>query len=99
MNLYGDPVIPREILSNYHFFMKETLAECIQNAKILRISPEVACATRFELELDNDRTIMFTSMESGVVCFACRSSLPLPTNVPEHAPPLAGASSETGGEV
>lgn len=51
----------------------------MHDAKIVAVKMH-SPPTRFELELDNGKTALLTSMASGEICFACRDTLRSSTN-------------------
>lgn len=63
-----------------NYYLDSTPEELMINAKIVAVRIRNP-PTRVELELDSGKTVLFTSMESGEICFACRDTLHSETNV------------------
>lgn len=63
-----------------NYYLDATPEELMTNAKVTAVKMHTP-PTRFELELDNGKTVMFTSMESGEICFMCRDTHHSSTNV------------------
>jgi hypothetical protein len=74
------------------------------NTKILEIRPHNSSATRFEIDMDNGKTLMFTSMcgakhGDSSIAVACRDTLPISPNVKAHPPLPARAKDDHRVEV